>query len=742
MLSQPSIPVIIPYEDCKPRNGRWVCGSIRRNREALTGIFMAHAIPLANFIISSSRSFSLQQQVPRAERQARLDQTFNTVLDVIETLCDGIGWTSVPRSNAQAPKPLMSAHDLEEHPEIRGSCLTRTAKKILDSKDRGENRDLPAEEIARHWRELLASRDRKCPLPVSPPSFANDMTDSPFSDAAYVADIIRRMPNGKAVGPDRMPAELLKVCPDVNAIWVRPLWNLCWQEGMVPSIWRLAFLHPIHKDGDRRCGGNYRGISLMSHMRKSYEYVLKIKLEALVGPRSRYQHGFVNGRSIWGPIWGLHNELQDDLRDPRNGRPSALFVDIAKAYDTVDRNILWRKLRERSLAGGDPRIIDQLRELGDGNILLVRGNDEGIHPVIVERGLPQGSSLSPVLYSYFIDDLPEALSLRPNATVKLYADDIAIKPSTPDPKELQEYCNRLSDYADDHGFSVNVKKTVLVGGEGVLIRQQAVTPVASARYLGIMFNAHGGQFQQTQKGALENARRTLRKLREKGLMAEKIGAARRLILVKTFVLSRLDFGAGLPMRVTLLREMQQFYEGTIKTALTGDRFQLSGWGLNLLATTGLEPFPMRREVAALRYAFLSFSVGVPWDDCALLLVGNCLWQADEPPGLPPNTWERREELRKDIQRRRKDWTKKRTWYRPVGVQSPIWEHEFSDWIQDGWIAAMLHREEHKRDWRCIAGLTGTLGYRKRERELWPNMLAPLEALCRTFAPTPPVMGDV
>jgi hypothetical protein len=78
----------------------------------------------------------------------------------------------------------------------------------------------------------------------------------------------------------------------------------------------------------------------------------------------------------------------------------------------------------------------------------------------------------------------------------------------------------------------------------------------------------------------------------------------------------------------------------------------------------------------------------------------------------------------------------------VGVQSPIWEHEFSDWIQDGWIAAMLHREEHKRDWRCIAGLTGTLGYRKRERELWPNMLAPLEALCRTFAPTPPEMGDV
>lgn len=57
---------------------------------------------------------------------------------------------------------------------------------------------------------------------------------------------------------------------------------------MVSSIWRLVFFYFIYKDGDRRCGGNYRGIFLMSYMRKLYEYVLKIKLEALVGLRSRY----------------------------------------------------------------------------------------------------------------------------------------------------------------------------------------------------------------------------------------------------------------------------------------------------------------------------------------------------------------------------------------------------------------------------------------------------------------------
>lgn len=122
----------------------------------------------------------------------------------------------------------MSVYDFEDYLEIRGSCFIRIVKKILDFKDRRENRDLSVEEIVRYWRELLVLRDRNCFFSVSSFSFVNDMIDFSFSDVAYVVNIIRRMLNGKVVGSDRMLVELFKVCSDVNVIWVRFLWNLCW----------------------------------------------------------------------------------------------------------------------------------------------------------------------------------------------------------------------------------------------------------------------------------------------------------------------------------------------------------------------------------------------------------------------------------------------------------------------------------------------------------------------------------
>ena len=724
MLSQPPASINV-----LPRKGRWVCGSIKRNRQALNDVFVAYAPRIANFILSSSHSFSLSPEISRLDRQTRLDQVFDTAMDVIESLCDGIGWTAAPRP-PQQQQQQRTATILEDNPQLRGGVMTSLAKKILDPGDNSDIQELPAAEIARHWRQLLASRDRACPLPVSPPERAFNMVDSPFSDTASVARYILRMPNRKAVGPDRLPAELLKVCPYVHAIWLGPLWSLCWQEGMVPSIWRVAFLYPIHKDGDRRNGGNYRGISLMSHMRKTYEYVLQRKLEQLVGPRTRFQHGFVNGRSIWGPVWGLHKELQKDLGDPQHGKPSALFVDIAKAYDTVDRNILWNKLRMRVPAGESPRLIAQVRELGDGNILLVRGSEERVFPVSVERGLPQGSSLSPILYSYFIDDLPEALELRPEATVKLFADDIAIRPATADPRELQEYCDRLSDYAERHGFTVNVKKTVLVGGTGVRLGQGTVTPSPTARYLGVQFNAFGGLFDHTHRGAVANARRTLIKLRNRGLFSAKIDAGKRLILVKTFVLSRLDFGMGLPMRAETALRVNDFYDEAVKTALTGGRYDIVGWNVNLRATTGLAPFSIRREVSAIRTAFLSYGAGVPWGDCAELLTDNRLWPVGAGPGAPADDWESRQNLKKEVLKRQKAWISERCWYRPVGVQSPVWEHEQQDWVRTGWMRVMRQREPDNGDWRRIIGRTATLGHRKRiHRE---PFFAELEEMCRMY----------
>src|SRR5215217_5363407 len=129
MLSQPPASINV-----LPRKGRWVCGSIKRNRQALNDVFVAYAPRIANFILSSSHSFSLSPEISRLDRQTRLDQVFDTAMDVIESLCDGIGWTAAPRP-PQQQQQQRTATILEDNPQLRGGVMTSLAKKILDPGD-------------------------------------------------------------------------------------------------------------------------------------------------------------------------------------------------------------------------------------------------------------------------------------------------------------------------------------------------------------------------------------------------------------------------------------------------------------------------------------------------------------------------------------------------------------------------------------------------------------------------------
>ena len=516
--------------------------------------------------------------------------------------------------------------------------------------------------------------------------------------------LILRMVNGKAVGPDRLPSEFLKAAPASNAIWLQALMHFFWCEGMVPSIWRLTFLHPIYKGvGPRTEGANYRGIALMSHLRKTYEYAVRIRTEEVVGPRTAVQYGFVSGRSIWAPIWGLHQELRSHSR--AEATPQLLLVDIEKAYDTVDRNILWEKLERR--AGGDSRLIQMIRELADSNEMIIRDAAPGVGRVLCERGLPQGSNLSPVLYTYFIDDLPEALGLERGASCKMYADDIAICTTGRDRSvaELQGYCDRLMRYADAHGFRISSSKTVLLGGPPCIINRLPVLTKPQARYLGVPFTIEGGNFEAAQIGALTNAQRTLRQLCDIGMMGQAFDAGRRLHLVKCFVISKLDFATGLPCTQRTFDLKSRLYDEAISTALGNPRalnVQPNGarWLTdNLRGTTGLYPYRVRRDVAAARVTYQAFGAGVPWFPCRELLDGNQLFDSREDPAPCPNNRVRRAQVRRGINHVAQEWAKRNLTYRPLGQQSPVWERSTEAWVRTRWIPMMRASEPRKQGFR-------------------------------------------
>jgi hypothetical protein len=536
-----------------------------------------------------------------------------------------------------------------------------------------------------------------------------------------VVTLLKQLPPGRATGPDALPAEFLRAAPDAHAPWIQSLFRWLWAEGLVPTIWRTSFLHPVYKGrGSRADAGNYRGISLMSHLRKCFETAAARALESAVGPRGDHQHGFVDGRSISGPVWALHTELCTARELQRH--PQVLLVDIRKAYDTVDRNILWDKLSSRSR--GPRRCLALIRELTDDNIQLVRqppgvSRDSPALPVPCERGLPQGSALSPILYTYFIDDLPAALHLRAGATCRMYADDIVIRTSGLDttPAELEGYCARLLSYAARHGFEVNTDKTELLGGLPVSLGGRHLHPRDSSRYLGFRFTVSGADFDATHRAASESASQALRTLSRHGLLTSRFTAERRLHLVKTFVISRLDFASGFPASQFALSRRVAAYHEALTYAIAGTDTDGRPRTLvtpappssEVVAATGLLPYPIRRGAAAWSAAIQAAWAGVPWTSCIPLLEAATFFDSPpaQPATAPPYRWER---LRLAAARRAWifRWASQRICYRPLGRQCPLWRDSEEPWVRTSWLDLLHHPRPRDTRWRAALAATAAL----------------------------------
>ena len=107
-----------------------------------------------------------------------------------------------------------------------------------------------------------------------------------------IATATKAMANAKAVGPDGLPAELLKLGLQQDRTILRELYRftiLIWRQGKVPQQWKDAVIAVLHKKGDKTECGNYRGISLVSHAGKVLLKVVALGLALTVRPRDCYR---------------------------------------------------------------------------------------------------------------------------------------------------------------------------------------------------------------------------------------------------------------------------------------------------------------------------------------------------------------------------------------------------------------------------------------------------------------------
>ena len=200
---------------------------------------------------------------------------------------------------------------------------------------------------------------------------------------------MKRMKNGKAVGPDDIPVEVWKCLGEIALEFLTKLYNRTMESERMPEEWRDSILIPIFKNkGDVQSCSNYRDIKLISHIMKLWERVTERRLRSEL-TFSEQQYGVMSEKGTTDALLALrvmekYREGQKELH--------CVFVDLEKAYDKVPREEVWYCMRKSGLAEKYVRIV---QDMYDDSITAVRcavGVTEGFE---VKVGLHQGSALSP-----------------------------------------------------------------------------------------------------------------------------------------------------------------------------------------------------------------------------------------------------------------------------------------------------------------------------------------------------------
>uniref|UniRef100_A0A8C5P787 Reverse transcriptase domain-containing protein n=1 Tax=Leptobrachium leishanense TaxID=445787 RepID=A0A8C5P787_9ANUR len=259
--------------------------------------------------------------------------------------------------------------------------------------------------------------------------------------------------------PDQIPAMLLKISAPAIGKPVATLINESLATGYIPKLWKTARVVPIHKSGDSTLVSNYRRISLLPVMSKILEKCVYTQLRDYY-QSSNYltpdQSGFRPNHSTTTAFLKVCNDTQAGME--QGDLSGAIFLDFAKAFDTVDHGIL---LQKRKNSGIGDHTLTSFESYVSNRSQHVSISGSSSLPLPVTCGVPQGSILGPLLFTLLINDLPNVCKA---STVHMYADDTVIYTSKPYLPQLeavlQEQFTEVEKWITDNKLFLNTDKTV------------------------------------------------------------------------------------------------------------------------------------------------------------------------------------------------------------------------------------------------------------------------------------------
>ena len=265
-----------------------------------------------------------------------------------------------------------------------------------------------------------------------------------------ISDIISALKSGKSLGPNSIPMKVLKCLSPLISSPLSQIINESFQSGIFPDKMKLAKVIPLFKKGCPLTASNYRSISLLSVFSKITEKVMYERLYKFLEKHEilyTLQFGFQASHSINHALVSLTEAIKNSLDNRKFG--CEIFIDLQKAFDTMNHDILLMKLEHYGIRGAAQEWFKSYL------------SDRKQFVSMVTCWVPQGSVLGLLLFLIYINDLPFASS---KLAFYLFADDTNIYYEAAESlAKLQSVVNKelkkVKMWLDVNKLSLNIDKT-------------------------------------------------------------------------------------------------------------------------------------------------------------------------------------------------------------------------------------------------------------------------------------------
>ena len=286
-----------------------------------------------------------------------------------------------------------------------------------------------------------------------------DRTEQKIEDIEFlekdILPLLEKIKETKSPGSDKIHPKIIK---ETAKELTKPL-KLLFQESMrlsiVPKVWKTAHVTLLHKKDSEQNPSNYRPISLTAIIGKVMETIIRNNLMKHMEENNLFsneQHGFRKGKSCVTQLLEVLEDWMDKL--DKKQEIDVIYFDFEKAFDKVPHKRLITKLKGYGIQGNLLRLIKNFLSDRTRKVIV---NGEESNPASVTSGILQGSVLGPILFSIYINDLPDVVC----NTVKLSADDTklySVVESAEKRKNLQKDINNISKWSEDWLLTFNKNK--------------------------------------------------------------------------------------------------------------------------------------------------------------------------------------------------------------------------------------------------------------------------------------------